>query len=87
MDRAFIEAEFTPETYFDIENEVRKGCEAMFVHLFDTGDKETKFMLTLALMAQCTWYRETTLSLVSISRHLWQMVIMDWGGSLRPRRC
>ncbi len=30
---------------------------------------------------------ETTLSLVSISRHLWQMVIMDWGGSLRPRRC
>ena len=30
---------------------------------------------------------ETTLSLVSISRHLWQMVIMDWGGSLRPRPC
>ena len=30
---------------------------------------------------------ETTLSLVSISRYLGQMVIMDWGGSLRPQRC
>ena len=30
---------------------------------------------------------ETTLSLVSISRYLWQMVIMDWGGSLRPQPC
>ena len=57
-ERVFMEAEFTPKTCSNIEYEVRKGCEAMFVHLFDAGDKETKFLLPLALMAQCTWYEE-----------------------------
>ena len=57
-DSPFVESEFTPKTCPSIEYEVRKGCEALFVHLYDTGDNGTKFALPLSLMAECTWYEE-----------------------------
>ena len=35
-----------------------EGCETLFVHLFNTGEKETKFFLPVVVMAQCNWYQD-----------------------------
>jgi len=56
--QCFMNTEFTPESFSDTERVAREGCQALFVHLYNAGDKNTKFFMPVLVNKQCEWYEQ-----------------------------
>ncbi|GEM_PF-6307460 len=54
----YVQTHFSPKVYPDTEGVVAGGCEALFIHLFNEGDKQTKFFLPMFIIGQVNWYQE-----------------------------
>jgi hypothetical protein len=54
----FVECRTEPLTANEPERRLALGCEAMFVHFFNTGEPQQKLFLPVVIMAQCNWYQE-----------------------------
>jgi len=56
--RYYIQTDFSPQNYPDTEKVVAGGCEALFVYMFNQGNKEEKFALPFFFVGQTNWYEE-----------------------------
>jgi len=64
-DHYFVECRTEPLTAPEPEKRLSLGCEALFVHFFNTGERQQKFFLPAVIMAQCNWYQENGLPTMS----------------------
>lgn len=61
----FCELTTRPIAAEEPEETLIQGCEALFAHLFNHGDKGLKFFLPVVVLAQCNWYDEHGLPSIS----------------------